>query len=101
MVQYFDNFTNTSLPGAMRYINDSATMGLFGISIVATVWVLVVLTGYNKSPKFSFVTAGFFATVTAVMLSFMGVLNEYFLLMSIGSFLAPLAIIALAPSRFE
>jgi len=101
MVSYpFGNITSYSIVGLMQYI-DSTTQYLFGPSIVCTVWLLVILTQYSKSPRFSFVTAGLFASMVAMFLSFMGVLREDFLLYAFSSFVIPLTLIALTPARIE
>jgi len=100
MVQYFDNLTNNTFTGLMQYINSAGiTNGLFGISIVSTIYILALITLYNKSPKFSFVTAGFFAMIISMFLAFLGLVGEPTLLLSMGAFFLPLMIIALTPSR--
>jgi membrane-associated HD superfamily phosphohydrolase len=96
----FANITSTTMTGLMQYIN-STTAGLFGTAIVATVWVLSLILLHSKSPRYSFVSAGFFTAVVAVFLQLMGIMNDYVLLLSLGSFFIPLAIIAMAPARYE
>jgi len=86
------NYTNS--PAGIIDFANASTSGYFGGTILALVWIIVVMATHERSPKFSFVVAGFFASITAVFLKIMlASFGDIYLLAAFGSFILSLFMI--------
>lgn len=72
------NFTSHSPMETFQGVN-TLTEGLFGVSIIVLLWMTVFFRQSTESNRDRIVAANFVASITAILFSILGFVNDYVL----------------------